>query len=53
MAKIQLSRLRAIGWSTWDPIGIRDPCENEDGCVDEYDSYLLHVVSTLHSHRIR
>ena len=46
--KIQLSRLREIGWTLWDPIGLAG--ENGscgDGCADEYDGYLLHVVSML------
>lgn len=46
--KIQLSRLREIGWTLWDPIGLAD--ENGscgEGCADEYDGYLLHVVSML------
>ncbi len=47
--KIQLSRLREIGWRLWDPIGLAD--ENGscgEGCADEYDGYLLHVVSMLY-----
>lgn len=45
---IQLSRLREIGWTLWDPIGLAD--ENGsygDGCADEYDGHLLHVVSLI------
>lgn len=46
--KIQLSRLRQIGWELWDPIGLA----NDDGtwsedCADEYDRYLLQVVSLI------
>jgi hypothetical protein len=46
--KIKLSRLREIGWKHWDPIGLA----NSDGtwdeaCADEYDGYLLHIVSLL------
>ncbi len=48
---VQLSRLREIGWSLWDPIGLRQVSGDEwrDGgaCADEYDSYLLQVVSRL------
>lgn len=42
---VQLSRLREIGWSLWDPVGLG----HGDGglCADEYDSYLLQVVSRL------
>jgi hypothetical protein len=49
--KIQLSRLRAIGWSHWDPIGLREISDGEwqDGgaCADEYDGYLLQVAGRL------
>jgi hypothetical protein len=42
---VQLSRLRDIGWNLWDPIGLKDV--REFGCEDEYDTYLLQVVSRL------
>ena len=46
--KIQLSRLREIGWELWDPIGLADGIgSNVEECADEYDTYLLHVVSML------
>lgn len=46
--KIQLSQLREIGWSLWDPIGLRRADGSLVGdCADEYDRYLLHVVSML------
>lgn len=46
--KVKLSNLRKIGWTYWDPIGIR----NDDGSVpegaqDEYDNYLLRVAGIL------
>jgi hypothetical protein len=43
-ASISLPMLRDIGWREWDPIGLSpdDPCPD-----DEYDRYLLHVVSRL------
>ena len=45
---IQLSRLRAIGWTLWDPIGLADETGvPSDECADEYDSYLLHVVDMM------
>ena len=48
---IKLSRLREIGWSRWDPIGLRNVGDGawQDGgaCADEYDSYLLQVVGQL------
>ena len=50
-AKIKLSRLREIGWSLWDPIGLREISVGEwrDGgaCADEYDGYLLQAVGKL------
>jgi hypothetical protein len=49
--KIKLSRLRQIGWSLWDPIGLSEIEGDEwkDGgpCADEYDSYLLCVAGML------
>lgn len=49
--KIKLSRLREIGWSQWDPIGLSQMGDDDwkDGgpCADEYDSYLLGVVGRL------
>ncbi|HEV7343520.1 MAG TPA: hypothetical protein VGN68_17990 [Sphingopyxis sp.] len=45
--KIKLSRLRDIGWSLWDPIGLGSPGDGwPESCADEYDSYLL-MVSTM------
>jgi hypothetical protein len=38
----QLMRLREIGWSHWDPIGL---AAVRDECVDEYDSYLLQAFA--------
>lgn len=49
--RVKLSRLREIGWSLWDPIGLSRLGDDEwrDGgaCADEYDSYLLQVVGRL------
>jgi hypothetical protein len=59
--EIELSRLRNIGWAIWDPIGLRNanakwrPTDLEllegewtdAGALDEYDVYLLQVVSRL------
>ena len=42
--KFQLSRLRDIGWSLWDPIGLRGLEGQPD---DEYDSYLLQAAGRL------
>lgn len=50
-SKVKLSRLREIGWSQWDPIGLSQMGDDhwKDGgpCADEYDSYLLGVVGRL------
>lgn len=50
-AKIKLSRLREIGWSSWDPIGLRKLSNGEwqDGgaCADEYDGYLIEAAGML------
>lgn len=50
-AKLTLSRLREIGWSLWDPIGLKALSDGDwrDGgpCADEYDSYLLQVAGQL------
>jgi hypothetical protein len=41
----QLSHLREIGWSKWDPIGVGGP---DDGWpADEYDTYLLQAAGQL------
>lgn len=50
--KIKLSRLRDIGWSLWDPIGLLDPNDSWDrkdnmGFADEYDSYLMNAAGRL------
>lgn len=50
-AKLKLSRLREIGWSLWDPIGLReisgDDWRDGGACADEYDRYLLQAVGRL------
>ena len=43
-AKFKLSRLREIGWSLWDPIGLSG---FEGTLDDEYDSYLLQAAGRL------
>lgn len=46
--KIQLSRLREIGWTLWDPIGLaHNGASSDELGADEYDRYLLHVVAML------
>ena len=49
LPKLRLSRLRDIGWSLWDPIGILGEGEVWDGqpFADEYDSYLRQVAGQL------
>ncbi len=41
---LDLGRLREIGWTHWDPIGLAPPDEN---CVDEYDSYMREAAVML------
>ena len=41
----QLSRLRAIGWGKWDPIGVGGP--DYSWPADEYDTYLLNAAGQL------
>ncbi len=47
--KIRLSRLRDIGWSLWDPIGLLDSeCDWRNfNFADEYDTYLVKVAGML------
>jgi hypothetical protein len=49
--KIKLSSLREIGWSCWDPIGLKEISDGDwrDGgaCADEYDGYLLQAAGRL------
>jgi len=52
--RIKLSKLRDIGWSLWDPIGLLDPRrpgrwddEANLSFADEYDSYLIAAASQL------
>lgn len=42
--KFRLSRLREIGWSRWDPIGLSGLEGTPD---DEYDGYLLDAAGRL------
>lgn len=44
--KFKLSRLRMIGWSQWDPIGLNDGESIPSG---EYDAYLLQAAGKLWS----
>ncbi len=44
--KFKLSRLRIIGWSRWDPIGLNDGLNMPSG---EYDAYLLQAAGKLWS----
>jgi hypothetical protein len=43
----KLSRLREIGWSLWDPIGLAGAARSEGWPDDEYDSYLLQAAGRL------
>lgn len=51
--KIELARLRQIGWFEWDPISLGeiDPDWRSDGGEDEYDSYLIHVADLIQNGR--
>ncbi|MDF8332733.1 hypothetical protein [Novosphingobium cyanobacteriorum] len=52
--EFQPSRLREIVWNMWDPIGLADGNGRYGAdCADEYDSYLLQVVSQLCNGRSR
>jgi hypothetical protein len=42
--KLELSRLRDIGWSRWDPLGLLG---TKHASEDEYDNYLLHAAGRL------
>ena len=47
--KINLQRLREIGWSIWDPLGLSEEAEEWQGeaFADEYDSYLLKAAGMV------
>ena len=50
----RLSRLRQIGWTLWDPIGLLPTathCRDAENLpfADEYDTYLLHAAGLLRS----
>jgi hypothetical protein len=50
--KVKLSRLRDIGWSIWDPIGLMGSGQkwDDEDCkpfADEYDSYLIQAAGQL------
>ncbi|MCP4563811.1 MAG: hypothetical protein GY873_00235 [Bosea sp.] len=48
VARIDLARLRDIGWREWDPIGLSELKEVGGAEVaDEYDRYLLAVARHL------
>ena len=47
--KVRLSRLREIGWSVWDPIGLLDEGVSWESqtYADEYDSYLVRAAGMI------
>lgn len=47
MPRLRLSRLRTLGWTLWDPIGLLDKGETWMGkpFADEYDSYLRYAAA--------
>ncbi|QJF52816.1 hypothetical protein [Roseobacter ponti] len=51
--KINLNKLREIGWSHWDPIGLNDRIEGwkDEPFEDEYDTYLVKAARMLRNQR--
>ncbi|WP_028958117.1 hypothetical protein [Sulfitobacter sp. 20_GPM-1509m] len=56
--RIKLSKLRDIGWTLWDPIGLLSAQgvfhgkwneQANQGIADEYDGYLISAASQLRS----
>lgn len=52
LPKLKLSRLRDIGWSLWDPIGLLPKGQkwNDEDCLwfaNEYDTYLVQAAGRL------
>ncbi|NNC38587.1 MAG: hypothetical protein EX271_01720 [Acidimicrobiales bacterium] len=47
--KIRLSRLRDIGWTHWNPIGLLEPGQNWEDIsnADKYDGYLILVAGMV------
>lgn len=47
--KLKLPRLRDIGWSLWDPIGLLEKGEAWEGQAfeGEYDSYLIRAAGMV------
>lgn len=47
--KLRLSRLRDIGWSYWDPIGLLHVGETWDKnpLANEYDDYLIYAAGQI------
>jgi hypothetical protein len=47
-SRSQLNKLRDIGWSLWDPIGLsKTGGWHGSHAADEYDAYLLQAVAKL------
>ena len=51
--KIEIDRLREIGWSLWDPIGLKNVYGGWKGqpFEDEYDTYLTRAAELLQNGR--
>lgn len=47
--KIDIGRLREIGWSLWDPIGLdgKTGVWRQESFADEYDAYLIRAAGML------
>ena len=53
---IKLSRLRDIGWSYWDPIGLltdKNLADEKKNFDDEFDTYLMQAAGMLWSNTPR
>jgi hypothetical protein len=52
--KIDIDRLREIGWSLWDPIGLdgKTGVWREESFADEYDTYLIKAAGMLRNNVI-
>ncbi len=47
--KLRLSRLRDIGWTLWDPLGLLEEGDawEKKAFTDEYDGYLIQAAGQL------
>lgn len=45
--RFDLDRLREIGWSLWDPIGLKSKLDEGYDIEDEYDAYLMRAAGMV------